>query len=44
MFINAGLTATTGQLGMQRMTAPHNIDTKPTAIEMPHSRPPMRTT
>ena len=33
-----------GPLGMQRMTAPHGIDTKPMASEMPHSRPRMRTT
>ena len=35
---------TKGPLGMQRMIAPHGMDTKPTASEMPHSRPPMRTT
>ena len=33
-----------GPLGMQRITAPHGMDTKPKANDMPHSRPPIRTT
>ena len=33
-----------GFVGIKRMTAPQGIDTKPSARDMPHSRPPIRVT